>query len=195
MGADDILRFEEASHTYSLGGHKVPSVTQVLAPLSNFDGIPRDVLAAKAKLGTDVHFACQLHDEDDLDEASVDDAVAPYLVAYRRFLAESKAKLVLNEVRVFDSVYRYAGTLDRVFYLSGHLTLVDLKTCIVTPHSVGPQTAAYLHALRRPDVTRRAALRLRPDGTYRLDLLADANDWATFLSCLTIHRHLEKHLS
>lgn len=140
-----------------------------------------------------MHFACQLHDEDDLDESSIEDDVAPYLAAYRRFLAETRASVIANERRVFDPIYRYAGTLDRVMAIDGARWLVDLKTSIATPIITGPQTAGYLRALADPTVTRRAALRLRPDGTYRLDALNDPNDWSVFLSALTLHRYAETH--
>lgn len=190
-----MLTFDEASHTYRHGGKVVPGVTSILRPLVDFSGIRREVLEAKADLGRRVHLACQLHDEDDLDESSVQEDVAPYLQAYRQFLTETGAEIVMNEARVFSGIYGYAGTLDRVLRIpQGHF-LVDLKTCIATPSTTGPQTAAYLRALSDTNVTRRAALRLRPDGTYRLDELTDPNDWATFLACLTVHRHLEKHAS
>lgn len=189
------LTFDEALHEYRVRGAIVPSVTQVLAPLSSFDGVPAQVLEAKRDLGHRVHLACQLHDEDDLDEASVEPDVAPYLEAYRRFLADTDARVVLNEGRVYHPTYRYAGTLDRVFLISADHWLVDLKTCFTTPRAAGPQTAAYLMALTtmlgnvRP--TRRAALRLRPDGTYRLDPLDRPDDWSVFLACLTLNRFKE----
>ena len=188
-----MLTFDAHSHTYRDANGVVPGVTQILRPLVDFSRVPRDVLAAKADLGTRVHLACELDDDDDLDEASVQDDVAPYLAAYRRFRAEARPAVVASEQQVYSVAHRYAGTLDRVLQLNGERWLVDLKTCITTPGSAGPQTAAYLHALADPTVTRRAALRLRPDGTYRLDPLTDPNDWPTFLACLTVHRHLEKH--
>lgn len=187
------LTFDEASHTYRYGGALVPGVTSILRPLSNFDGIPLDVLNAKADLGRRVHFACQLDDEADLDQDSVGDDVAPYLFAWRKFLAESGAKVVHNERQVFEPTLRYAGTLDNVLELQGHRWLVDKKTSISTPISAGPQTAAYLRALNDPSVTRRAAVRLRPDGTYRFDPLSGADDWSAFMACLALHRFKEPH--
>jgi hypothetical protein len=188
-----VLAFDAPSHTYRDALGVVPGVTQVLRPLVDFSRIPPAVLAAKADLGTRVHLACELDDHDDLDEASVQDDVAPYLAAYRRFRLDSWAEVLASEQQVYSATHRYAGTLDRVLLLDGARVLVDLKTCITTPSSAGPQTAAYLHALADRAVTRRAALRLRPDGTYRLDPLTDPNDFSTFLGCLAVHRHLEKH--
>jgi hypothetical protein len=195
MGTRDLLVFDEASHTYRHGGLVVPGVTSILKPLVDFSRIPTDVLEAKADLGRRVHTACQFLDEDDLDDSSVQADVAPYLDAYEKFKRDSGVVIELNEQRVFNELHRYAGTLDRVIRYQGLRILMDLKTCITTPNSVGPQTAAYLRALNDPTVTHRAALRLRPDGTYRIEMLSDANDWSTFLACLTVHRHLEKHAS
>lgn len=192
MGAPDLL-FDEATHTYRLLGAPVPGVTSILAPLANFEGIPPHVLEAKRRLGQDVHYACQLDDEHDLDEDFLEVDVAQYLKAYRRFKADTGAVIVLNEKRVAEPLLMYAGTLDRVMAINGVKWLVDLKTCIATPMSVGPQTAAYLRALGDNTVTHRAALRLRPDGTYRFDPLTGPDDWAAFMSCLTLHRFKESH--
>lgn len=193
MGAREPLTFDEESHTYRFLGQVVPGVTQLLRPLVDFSRVPPAVLAAKSDLGRRVHEACHYLDEDDLDEESVGADVEPYLQAYKRFRAESGAEIQHAELMVFDPMLMYAGRIDRVLRLNGERWLVDLKTSIATPASAGPQTAAYLRAMGDTTITRRAALRLRPDGTYRLDALTDPNDMATFLACLTIRRHMEKH--
>lgn len=192
MGSRD-LTFDEARHEYRLLGAVVPGVTQILRPLVNFAGIPQHVLEAKAELGRQVHYACQLLDENDLDEDSVEEEIEPYLNAYRAFLRDTGAGVVLNEQQVAEPLLQYAGTLDRVMLIGRVKWLIDLKTCISTPIAVGPQTAAYWRALGDTSVQRRGALRLRPDGTYRLDELTDPNDMACFMACLTLHRFKEQH--
>lgn len=192
MGSRD-LTFDEASHVYRCGGIVVPSVTQVLAPLVDFSGIPPHVLEAKRELGQQVHLACQLDDEDDLDESSVEARIAPYLAAWRAFKRDTGARVTLNEQKVHEPLMQYAGTLDRGIELNGARWLIDLKTCISCPIAVGPQTAAYLRALADPSYTHRGALRLRPDGSYRFDPLTDPNDWAAFMACLTLRRFKESH--
>lgn len=187
------LAFDEATHTYRWRGVVVPSVTQVLRPLIDLSGIPPAVLEAKRDLGTRVHAACQFDAEGDLDEATVEDDVAPYLEAWRRFLAESDAVILASERRVFNPLYGYAGTLDLELDIGGDLWIVDIKTSIATPLSAGPQTAAYAAARPAGRTAGRAALRLRPDGTYRFDQRQHADDWSVFLSCLTLHRYLESH--
>lgn len=193
MGARDLLTFDEATHTYRLLGAVVPGVTQLLRPLVNFDRIAPDVLAAKADLGRRVHLATQLDDEQDLDPDSIEDDVRPYLAAWQQFRVDTRCKVLMNEKQVCEPCLMYAGTLDRVLAFDGATWLVDLKTCFTTPMSAGPQTAAYLRALGDTSVTRRAALRLRPDGTYRLDPLTGADDWSAFFAALTLYRYKESH--
>lgn len=193
MGAREPLTFDEASHTYRFLGAVVPSVTQLLQPMSDFSRVPRDVLEAKRELGHQVHYACQLDDENDLDEDSVEEAIEPYLAAWRKFRTDTGCAVLANEKRVFEPIYQYAGTLDRVLAFKGAHWLVDLKTAFTTPMAAGPQTSAYLRALGDTSVTHRAALRLRPDGTYRFDPLTGADDWSAFVACLTLHRFKESH--
>ena len=75
--------------------------------------------------------------------------------------------------------------------------VLDIKTGI-KPLSVGPQTAAYLEALRHmpswtqlPKMVERYCLELRPE-KYRLHKLDDPSDWNLFLSCLNVFLAVEK---
>ena len=124
---------------------------------------------------------------------SVEADVEPYLQAWMAFRAETRCEVLQVERRVFDPMLMVAGTLDRVLRLDGKKVLVDLKTSIATPHTVGAQTAAYMRLLGDATVAHRAALRLRPDGSYRLDMLTGADDLAVFMACVTLNRYLEKH--
>ncbi len=194
MGAPDtLLTFDAESHTYRFMGAPVPSVTTILRPLNNFSRIDPDVLAAKADLGTRVHEACHFLDEDDLDEETIEADVEPYLEAWKRFKAETGALVLASEQRVFEPMNHYAGTLDNVLQINGVKWIVDKKTADQVPASVGPQTAAYLRALGDASVTRRAVVRLHPDGTYHFNPLTGVDDWSVFMACLAIHRFKEKN--
>lgn len=194
MGAvDKLLTFDPESHTYHFMGTPVPSVTTILRPLNDFSHIRPEVLAAKADLGTRVHEACHFLDEDDLDEETIEVDVEPYLEAWKRFKAETGAVVIASELRVFEPMNLYAGTLDNVLQINGTKWIVDKKTADHVPVSVGPQTAAYLRALGDTSITHRAVVRLHPDGTYHFDPLTGANDWSVFMACLAIHRFKEKN--
>lgn len=196
-----VLQFDQASHTYLLDGVRVPSVTQVLKPLYSFIGISPAVLAAKAALGTAVHRACELLDNDDLDDESPEGRaalvpLAGYLAGYKKFKAEKKPLVMQNETQLFHPVHRYAGTIDRRLGIEGHVWDVDLKSTVAMSPIVGIQTAAYTEMFKahgKTERARRGALQLFPDSGYKLHEFTDPSDFSVFLSLLTVQRFKERH--
>lgn len=187
------VTLDAATHTYRVAGKVVPGVTRILAPLIDLAGIPKDVLDAKADLGRRVHAACHYLSENDLDPWSIDGDVRPYLDGFELFLRETGAVIVANEQIVHSAQWGYAGQLDLKAEIDLERWLLDIKSCVAVPMSAGPQTAAYQRADADPLVKRRGALRLTPEGRYRLEPLNDPNDWSAFLACLTLHRFKEAH--
>ena len=180
------LTFDAASHTYRLGGVRMPSVTQILDPLQELDGIPRHILEAAAAFGTNVHLACHLLNQGVLDEDALDPALVPYLTGWRTFLSDVSGVVIGSEVRVINRQLRYAGTLDSLVRIKGVTELVDIKATAAIPRTVGPQTAAYAQALGEPRIKRRV-VQLRRDGTYSTERLNESTDWNLFLSALNVH--------
>lgn len=192
-----VLQFDDATHSYTLGGVLLPSVTHILDDvLQEYNGIDPDTLRRAQERGTAVHKACELHDLDDLDYESIDDMLAPYLGAYIRFLGDVPGEIVAIEKRVHSEKYGYAGTLDRIFApkRKKRRWLIDLKTPTQIRRTVGPQTAAYEQAARevglldQKERIERFALQLRDDGNYRLVPCESPADFSVFLSALTIHK-------
>jgi hypothetical protein len=173
------IQFDAAEHRYTVAGERWPSVTEVLDPLLELDGIPRAVLKAAAEFGTHVHMATDLFDKGVLDEPALDPHLAPYLAGWKLFLRETGAEVLASEVRVGHPKLRYAGTLDKFVRWTPRgrheIAQIDLKSGQV-PRTVGPQTAAYNEAaIRSGAITgavSRYVLQLRPDATYRLTKLA-----------------------
>jgi hypothetical protein len=189
------LTFDEASHTYRVDGKRVPSVTQLLAPLVDYSMVPRDVLERAQQLGTAVHKATELYDLDDLDDDGLSDELRPYLDAWKKFRAETGFEPITVERKLVHPVLRYAGTSDRTGLVRQRVAVIDLKKMFVLGPHIGPQLAAYqeLHRRDRLEVVDRYALGLRPDGNYRLQPYTDPLDWQCFLSHLTIHNWKQKH--
>lgn len=183
------LAFDEASHTYRADGVVVPSVTQIIAPMYDFKGIPEDVLIAKRDLGRAVHTACEYDDEDDLDDSTIDASMAPYIAAYRAFKRDVKPVVVMNERKLYSRKYRYAGTIDRRFIIDGQPWTVDLKTTATMSPAVGLQLAAYDRLAQEEigEKSRMGALQLKPDGKYKLHPFTKTGDFAVFLSLLNVH--------
>lgn len=184
MSPSDLL-FDAATHTYYHDGRRVPGVTEILQPLVDFGGAPQSVIDTAAAFGTAVHAACELDDLGELDEASLDPSLCPYLEAWRTFCADHDAQWEWIEGRVFHRTLRYAGTLDRYGTVNGVGTVVDIKTTAQLYPSVGPQLAAYATASEMP-VVNRMAVQLRADGTYVTKLYDDPADWSVFVSLLTL---------
>jgi hypothetical protein len=185
------IAFDEATHTYTVAGARVPSVTEIIRPLTFLDDIPEPLLRDAAERGTRVHAAVNAWNRG----AFV--ALAPleqgYVDAWQRFIDDTEATVVASELRVYHDQMRYAGTLDSLVEMDGKVWLIDVKTSQDVPPSVGPQTAAYMQAYQwlgeiTLDVRRRGCVLLRPGGTYKLETLADPADWAAFQSCWNIYQ-------
>ncbi|MDA8120402.1 MAG: PD-(D/E)XK nuclease family protein [Gammaproteobacteria bacterium] len=192
-----MLKFDEATHTYTLDGKVLPSVTTILRPLQDFSGIPANVLERKRHLGTATHKAIELDLANDLDMESLSEAVQPYFRAWKRFQTDFAPRNAQSEVRVF-SKHGYAGTADLVCESRDQkLWVLDFKTSAQIGLATALQTAAYAEAymdmgwdLRTPQ---RGAVHLKPDGTYTLHPYTDRKDWPTFLACLTLYHWRTTH--
>lgn len=190
---DGFLTFDETAHEYRLEGQPVPSVTQVLQLIDSFEGVPLDVLEAAREFGQHVHHAVELDSKGELDEDSLDPALAEYVAGWRKFLSDREATVLASEARVCDPRLRYAGTLDSLVSIGGKTWLIDVKSGAIPTGTVGPQTAAYLHALHAcwpgafPRAMPRGCVQLKPND-YRFVWLRDSRDWNVFLSALNIHQ-------
>jgi hypothetical protein len=192
-----MLTLDEATHTYRYAGAVVPSVTQVLAPLFNWDAVPPEVLERKRLIGDAVHKAIALDLADDLDEASIVEPWASYFEGWRKFKRDSGFVCLAYEEPVYHEQLRYAGTFDLFGLLKGKPAKIDTKSTHVLHPAVGPQTAAYDEARRRGSLYRekaaRYALQLGSDGRPHLHPLTDPSDWNIFMSLLNVHHYKTRH--
>ena len=190
------LHFDAEKHEYTKDGLIVPSVTQILAPLTDYSMVPVHILKRKAAIGTAVHRACELDDLGKLAESSVMPLLKPYLAAWRLFKDEHQPEILENESRMFHVKHWYAGTLDRVCIIDDKVCIIDIKTTVKLMPAVGPQLSGYQEAYnyrRKEKATHRAAVQLKPDGTYHLAWHQNPQDLATFMACLTIKNWSNKH--
>lgn len=190
------LAYNDDLHEYRAAGKVIPSVTQILSPISamEYRGVDRGVMERAAQLGKAVHRVIELDIRDDLDVDNLSEPLVPYYKAWLNFRALSGFEPMLSEQRVYSARYGYAGTLDMFGRITGRFAVVDAKRTNAVPRSAGPQTAGYENALREcmPELTGgllidRYALHLKTDGQWRLVPFADKNDSRVFLSALTLH--------
>lgn len=197
--------FNPTNHTYRLDGFSVPSVTAVLAPIDDLSSPSlAQYLEIARQRGTDVHAATERHDLltrfADKNGAwhPENPTVAPYLDAWKSFLADTQFEIHAVEQVVASKRHRYAGTLDRLGVLNGRRVVIDIKTGATLKPVMGIQLAAYQAAVnegkpRDEQYPYRFICQLRKDGSYKLQEYKDKADFTVFLALLTIHQWRTQH--
>jgi len=183
--------FTEEPHSYHLDGVRLPSVSEIIAPLVDYSMVPAATLAFAATRGTAVHYACELLDVGELDEASVDPRIAGYVDAYRKFCLDFSPSWDIIELPMYHKTLMYAGTPDRRGEIDGASVVVDLKSIVTEMPAVQIQLTGYDMMIGSQDeewspADELLALYLKPDGTYRLR--TSKRDEQTFLGCLRHYR-------
>lgn len=192
----DGLEFEDKTHTYTLNGLVIPSVSQVIAPLSNakYSGISERTLARAADKGTSVHNSI----ENWIKFGIVD--IPPehtgYFDAFMKWWNSCNPEPVGSEVRICHQLMRYGGTADFIGYIEGELTLVDYKsTYAISDMTCGVQLEGYFQALKSMGVfvQRKKILHLKKDGGYDLREypVNDVNRWRVFGALKTVYDYIE----
>lgn len=193
-----MIKFVSETHTYTLDGQSIPSVTKVLkeAGLIDFSKVNPDILERALNFGTAVHLACELYDTNDLNETTLDNNLRPYLDGWIKFLKDTGFKIESTEERVVSKKFWYAGTLDRRGTLSKRAVL-DIKTGVDFGPATALQLAAYENGYNedkpfKERIKERICVLLRNDGTYKMEVYKDKGDFSVFLSCLTLRNWRKK---
>jgi hypothetical protein len=194
------LLFHIGDHTYTLDGKAIPGVTTVMQPFigAEFRFVDAAVLKAAQERGTSAHAMISQEIKEGIGLSDVAFDMIPYYEAWMDFKLRSGFRPIFSEEKVYSRKYGYAGTLDLFGELNNRLILPDIKCVTSLARSTGPQTAAYLQALREahPEYSGakidRAALQFTPDGKWKLHPLDNKDDLKTFLSCINIYNHIRK---
>lgn len=175
----EYIEFDPATHTYRVGGKIWPGVNDLLKEAGLID--TRWYTPEAAERGRVAAACIALDLRGELDEATVDPVVAPYLAAARKFVREHGLRAKLVEHRVASMTYEFCGTLDafgrinRSAYSRHDNALIDWKCGVYQPwHLI--QLAMYATALRTTVATySRLVVELRDDGDYKLH--PDSRPW------------------
>lgn len=192
----DTLHFDQHKHVYTLLPKKIalPSVSEIIRPLSDFSRIPPATLEFARARGVAVHKACELHDLGTLDEDDLDDQLLPYLDGWKKFCADHEPKHLAIERPLYHDTMLYAGTPDRVSVVGGRTLVIDVKATATLNPAVAVQTSAYaMMAARTLDtnIDGRWSVRLLPSGGYEIVTHADAS--GTFIACHNIFNWKRKN--
>ena len=191
-----MLEFNSSDHTYFLDGEQVPSVTDLLTPVtilgynlkrSSLDAF-LDNRDAAAERGTKVHQLTQRLDQGKKIRRVYPD-IDPYITAYEKFLSEHKPQWKLMEHMLCGTVrgITYAGTLDRYGEVDGYIgpCLMDIKTSATTHYETWLLQLQAYNALLPPKQRAKNLLIcwLHKKGTYQVyDLSKEDDHWSKLLA-------------
>jgi hypothetical protein len=190
------FEFDPVRHEFWQNGHRKPSVTQVLAMagICDFSCVDAELREYSMKRGTAVHWLTQLEDEGGLNYRTVPKNLRGYRKAFNTWKKRSGFLVTQIETK-FVSKFGFAGIIDRVgmfppnpFLQSASTAVVDIKTGDIADwvrFQLTPYTVAA--AGDNPTIAegiRRIALRLFPDGTYKIKEFPRSTwlgDWSRFI--------------
>ncbi len=149
-----------------------------------------------ANAGSEVHqFAEAIARGQDVD---VPVELAPFVAAYRTFLAEFDPEFLAVEEMVCSLKHNYAGTFDAIARISGETWLLDYKTSKGVYAETAMQLAAYGHAefIGRPNDTEKYAIppidqygvvHIRPEGYELVPYSVTSRTFRAFLAARHLH--------
>lgn len=187
------LVFNAEKHEYLLNGERLPSVTGIIgAVIPGFQASQWHM-----DRGTATHHGCRLLDEGRLDWTSVDPEIKPRIEAWKAFNStlDINTETIAIELPMASSVYRFAGTCDRIYRNGDGITIIDIKSTIEP--QVRLQLGAYSLLFVAPKVARQAgAVECRADGTYKtlwLNSRELKRAEQQFLALLTVYNFMSEH--
>lgn len=180
-----------------LNGIEIPSVTQVMTPLSMYEysRVDEKTLAHAAGKGTIVHNAIENWLKFGLDDT--DPQYHGYMDGFLEWWNLNKPEMIGSEVRVYHKLYGYAGTVDLIAVIDGKLNLIDYKTTYkLIDRNCRVQLEAYSKALESHgiQVEEKRILHLGKDGKWKDPRYEakDAEAWRVFTSLKCIHDYLKE---
>lgn len=173
--------YNEESRIHTLGDSIIPSVSQVIQPLTDFSGIPEAVLQRKRDLGIQFHEAVRLHLLDDLLFESLDSDLVLPVKAFIKFWSDMKAPFsnLTIEESLCHSRLKYCGKPDLVTPTA----IYDWKLRPYKPVTDILQLEAYKHMLKgfKGD---RWAICVTLDGKLTMHKAQHRQAWSVFRQLL-----------
>ena len=181
-----MIKFDKETHTYSVGGAVLPSVTQVLKGMGIIN--TKFYTEDSRDRGTKVHDALEMLDLDMVEKSFIEPDIEGYIRAYEQFKYDVGAKVLEVEKIVTHEELWYAGTLDRIMDIGGKRVIVDIKTGSHEDwHNI--QLSAYKLALGEKDIAM-ANLYLTKRGKCNMTWCGDKMYSVVFVAAINLWRYI-----
>lgn len=191
------ISFDEARHIYTVRGYRLPSVTQMMRPMSAmaYSEVSDGTLMTAADRGTRAHESISniiLYGIEEYDEDT-----EPYVRAFMDFMRDFRPTWIASEYRTYHKALNYAGTIDLIGYVTPDdgrgVDVCDIKTTSQLHRTMlGCQLGAYGEALKSHGIAVRNlyGLQLLRTGKYQFEKVE--NGFSTFLHSMAIVRAMEQ---
>lgn len=197
------LLFLEATHEYFLDGERLPSVSEIKEPLTDFSMVSREVLERASRFGSAVHSMVELYLSDQLDYGTLDEGLYGPLEAFEKFLAEVKPFQIETGVLIDVKSRKFDRDADPVQLAAYHQ--LWLESGIREPIIERPLVSVKYRYAGTPDIIippktgdiilDHRILFLGQDGKYKYTPAYDRNAWPIFGRLLNdYHRRIETAL-
>jgi len=190
-----VLVYNEETHTYTLNGVELPSVTQIITSIGlvDYSMANKDLLEYKADIGRKVHRTIELYDNNELDDSELHPLLKNYLEQWKKFKKDFGLHIIESEIKMFHPIYKYAGTIDVLGRIDDYYVIIDIKSGGEIPaHSI--QTSAYKEMIEKNTkikIRRRFAVYLTEEN---YNVVEHKNkDLNIFLSALSIYNWKKKN--
>lgn len=192
------LTFTESNHQYKLNEFIIPSVSEIMKPLSSahYEKIDEETLNKAAERGTAVHEAVESYLLFGVED--INPCWQGYFNGFKEWIDSNDVVPVATEYRIYHKALAYAGTADCPCYVNGKLTIVDWKTTsVISKMLTRVQLEAYAKAFESHGIKfeQKIIVQATKDGKFR-EVVYGANDiesWKVFGELLDIHRYIKNN--
>lgn len=120
-----MIEFNATTHTYTVGGDVVPSVSQILKKTlfsDKFKFVKEEVLDRASEFGTNIHRALEMGFSDPLTEEEE--------IVYQKAIKIREEYFIVDlmKEKMIYSRLGFAGTLDAYSLVLGEKSVIDYKT-------------------------------------------------------------------
>jgi hypothetical protein len=181
--------YNEETRVHTLDGVCIPSVSQIIAPLSDFSMIPKHILDRKCQLGINFHKAIELYMLGDLCMESLDsDIIRPMETFIEWERTQADRDFAKYEEVLFNPDWGYCGKTDRV----SNNSVIDFKLRPYNKTTDPLQMAGYDRCVAPSLIRKKNVLSFDIKGKLKIHDASNSQAWPMFQAMLKQWKETQK---